>query len=106
MQLYFDKEPGQGEPTGKTVYEPYGYKGDNDLALFAVGDRTCWLSGGPRNVSWRKAPYWVDRNRAVVGTFRVEKNRYRGKGRWFDLIYVGPVGPPSVPAHPDPDGPR
>lgn len=106
LQLYFDAEPKDGKTKAKAVYEPYGYKGDGDLALFNVGDRTYWLSGGPRNQSWRKAPYWEARNRAVVGVFRVAKNRRAGGGRWFDLTYVRPAGPPNVPKHPDPDGPR
>ena len=103
LQLYFDKEVRIKQVKAKAVYPPYGYKGDGDLALFGVGDRTFWLQGSAKGKSWTTAPYWNAAQRSVVGRFRVKKNRKAGGGRWFDLTYVGPAGPPNVPKNADPD---
>ena len=104
LQLYFDKEAPIEKVKAKAVYPPYGYKGDGDLALFSVGDRTFWLHGSAKGKSWTTAPYWNATQRSVVGQFRVVKNRKAGGGRWFDLVYVRPAGPPHIPKDPDPDG--
>ena len=103
LQLYFDKEVSTGETLAKAVYPPYGYKGDGNLALFNVGDRSFWLKGSAKGKSWTTAPYWSAKDRSVVGRFRVRKNLRAGGGKWFDLTYVGPAGPPNIPKDAGPD---
>ena len=103
LQIYFDKEVSTGEVMAKAVYPPYGYKGDGDLALFNVGDRTFWLQGSAKGKSWTTAPYWNAKDRSVVGRFQVRKNLKAGGGKWYDLTYVGPAGAPNIPKDAGPD---
>ena len=102
LSVFFDAEPKVGKAKAGAVYEPYGYKGSDSLALFGVGDRTYWLTGLKEGKSWRKAPFWDDKKLWLKGTFRVKKNRRAGGGRWFDLLYVRPAGPPDVVPDGDP----
>ena len=102
LNLFFDAEPKNGTIKAGAVYEPYGYKGGESLALFNVGDRAYWLQAPKGGKSWRTAPFWDQKKLWLKGTFRVRKNRHAGGGRWFDLVYVRPVGPPDFV----PDGDR
>ena len=90
LDVTFDPEPtavGAVPDTGR-VFRPYGYRGSEDYPMFAVGDRSFFITGLPRGVAWTRSVNWTEESRRLRGSFRVRRNRKAGGGKWFDLTPV------------------